>query len=111
MTNSSIIALASISRHRKRKRALRRAIADGLNLTTDQIKSAVAEYDALSKTIAELTAQSNRWPSQENISDREIDALMKRADELTAQLRARAAHPQVRAALLARRAKAEARRS
>jgi hypothetical protein len=107
MSNSSIIALASMSRHRKRKRALRRAIADGLTLTPDQIKSAVAEYDALSKTIAELTAQSNKWPTQENISDREMAALMKRADELTGQLRARAAHPQVRTALLARQAKAE----
>ena len=101
--------LAAVSRVRKRKRALRDAINQRLNLTPDQIKSAVAEYDALSKTIGELTAQSNRWPTQENISDREMAALMKRADELTAQLRARAAHPQVKVALLAREKKAERR--
>jgi hypothetical protein len=105
----SPVTLASMSRIRKRKRALRDAINHRLNLTPDQIKSAVAEYDALSKTIGELTAQSSKWPTQENISDREMAALMKRADELTAQLRARAAHPQVKAVLLAKQAKAEAR--
>jgi len=97
------------SRLRRRKRALRDAINQRLNLTPEQVKQAVAEVDALSKTIADLTAQSNKWPSQENISDREIDALMKRADELTAQLRARTAHPQVKAVLLAKQAKAERR--
>jgi transposase len=106
MTNSSIIALASMSRHRKRKRALRDAINQRRELTPEQVKLAVAEVEALSKTIAELTAQSNKWPSQENVSDREMNALMKHADELTAQLRARTTHPQVKAVLLAREKKA-----
>ena len=108
MTHSPI-TLASMSRVRKRKRAAKRAALNGLNLTTDQIKSAVAEYDALSITLASLTEQSNRWPTQDNISDREINALMKRADDLTAQHRALSAHPQVRAALLVRQAKTERR--
>lgn len=108
MANSSIIALASISRHRKRKRALRRAISNGLTLTPEQVKQAVAEYDALAKTVAELTAQSSKWTTQEPMPPpREVDALMKRADELTARQRAISAHPQVRAAHLAMQAKAE----
>lgn len=100
----SPITIAAISRIRKQKRSAKRAlthaIANGLRLTPELVKLAVAEVDALSGITGKLTEHSNHW--NENTSSREIDALMKRADDLTAQLRARTAHPQVRAALLAR---------
>src|ERR1700724_4890583 len=95
------------SRLRRRKRALRDAINQRLTLTPEQVKQAVAEYDALSKTVAGLTAQSIKWTTQETLpSPREVDAIMKRADELTARGRVISAHPQVRAAHLAMQAKA-----
>ena len=101
--NHSPATLASMSRIRKRKRAALRAALDGQTLIPDQIKVAVAEVDALSATISKLTEQSLHW--NDSTSPREVDALMTRADELTAKSRALSAHPQVNAAILAREAK------
>ena len=87
-----------MSRIRKRKRAAKHACAAGLRLTPEQVALLVKEYDAMSARLTELTEKSNHW--HDRTSDREINALMKRADELTAQHRAMSAHPQINAAIL-----------
>jgi hypothetical protein len=99
----SPVTLASMSRIRKRNRAAKRAALGGLTLTTEQVELAVAEFDALSKTLGELTVKSEHWT--EDTSPREIDALMKRADELTAQHRKPSAHPQIHVVIVAREKK------
>lgn len=112
MTHSSS---AAVSRIRKRqhaaKRALAHAIANGERLTAEQVKLAVAEYNAMGKTVVELTAQSNKWPTQDPPpSPHQMEALMKRATELTARAQAISAHPQVKAVRLNWPALSEVRR-
>lgn len=108
---------ALVRKTQQRRAAIRaavRAALDGNRLTPDQLKLALAEHDALVARDNVLTDESNQISTRtQGATDdrvylraaRRLDEINRQCDDLTARARALRAHPQVRAAILAREAK------